>query len=157
MKPHAKAQHVNHIAALLSSGPAPDLKGKLELFGQFVGSWTIQARWFGLNGRVTSKAKGEVHFGWVLDGHGVQDVGIAVRERPARKIAADSASRFYDPKLDAWRCTWLSPIQGGVRTFVARKKAKEIVLEETAREHGSERWIFSDIRPNSFSWRAEER
>ena len=64
--------------------------------------------------------------------------------------------RFYDPKIDAWRSTWLSPIKGLVRTFIAHKVNDEIVLESKTAEGYPEKWIFSQITPDSFRWHSEE-
>jgi hypothetical protein len=63
--------------------------------------------------------------------------------------------RFYDPKIDAWRSTWLSPLKGLVQLFIGHKVNDEIVLEL---QNGDipEKWIFSEITPASFRWRAEE-
>src|SRR5437867_1186935 len=139
------------IQGLISDGPDPKLREKLSLFGQFIGDWEIEAQWFQPRG-TTRKGKGELHFGWILNGQAVQDVWISHKQ--GRKVAAGTTIRFYDPKLDAWHCTWISPSQGIVRTFLTRKVADEIVLEGTTKEGYPERWIFSEIRPNSFRWRA---
>ncbi|MGA2680201.1 MAG: hypothetical protein ABSF44_00190 [Candidatus Bathyarchaeia archaeon] len=64
--------------------------------------------------------------------------------------------RFYDPKIDAWRSTWLSPLKGLVQTFIAKKVNDEIVLELQTTESYPEKWIFSQITPQSFRWRSEE-
>src|SRR5207244_9676252 len=67
---------------------------------------------------------------------------IWISHKQGRKVAAGTTIRFYDPKLDAWHCTWISPSQGIVRTFLTRKVADEIVLEGTTKEGYPERWIF---------------
>ena len=51
---------------------------------------------------------------------------------------------------------WLSPLKGLVQTFIARKVNDEIVLEGKTTEGYPEKWIFSEITPQSFRWRAEE-
>jgi hypothetical protein len=65
--------------------------------------------------------------------------------------------RFYDPKIDAWRSTWLSPLKGLVRTFITRKVNDEIVLEGKTPEGYEEKWVFSQITPQSFLWHSEEK
>jgi len=143
------------LEGLSADGPHPDLAGKLALFGQFVGDWTIEAQWYELNGAVARRAKGELHFGWVLGGRAIQDVWIAYHEDSQTKVAAGTTIRFYDPLLNGWRCVWISPTQNVVRVFLAIKVGGEIVLEP-ADETIHERWIFSEITPNSFRWRALE-
>jgi hypothetical protein len=64
--------------------------------------------------------------------------------------------RFYDPKIDVWRSTWISPIQGAVQTFIGHQVGNEIVLEGKSPEGYPIKWIFSDISLKSFRWRAEE-
>src|SRR5438874_12763366 len=61
------------IKGLGADGPFPELKEKLMLFGQFAGDWELDARYTLPDGRNTT-AKGEIHFGWILSGRGVQDV-----------------------------------------------------------------------------------
>src|SRR5947208_16011412 len=60
------------IKGLGAEGPFPELKEKLMLFGQFVGDWEMDARYPQPDG-TEIKAKGEIHFGWILNGRGVQD------------------------------------------------------------------------------------
>ena len=73
-----------------------------------------------------SRRVGELHVGWVLGGRAVQDVWIVpgrdVRgEIPASLAFHGSAVRFYDPAIDAWRCTWIDPLMGRVRRFIGRR------------------------------------
>ncbi|TIL41051.1 MAG: hypothetical protein E5Y87_03330, partial [Mesorhizobium sp.] len=59
--------------------------------------------------------RGEVHFGWVLEGRAIQDVWIL----PARNTGAQSSLgkwsfygttlRVYDPGIDAWHIFWSDP------------------------------------------------
>ncbi len=144
------------IEALGAEGPCPEWAGKLALFGQFIGDWTIEAQWYGEHGAIARRAKGELHFGWILGGRAIQDVWIVYQENPPAKVAAGTTIRFYDPILNGWRCTWISPTQSTVRTFLALKIGGEIVLEPTDKTAVAERWIFSEITPTSFRWRAVE-
>ena len=62
------------IIGLGAAGPFPELKGKLNLFGQFVGDWDIvEARYPKPDGTETRR-RGEIHFRWILEGRAVQDV-----------------------------------------------------------------------------------
>ena len=142
------------IPGLVSVIPHPEFKEKLMLFGQFVGDWDIkEARYPQLDGTVT-KRHGEIHFGWILDGRGIQDVWMIRKE--GRAIPVGTTIRFYDPKIDAWYSTWISPMHGLVQTFVARKVGDEIVLEGKSNDGYPEHWIFSEITPDAFHWRAVE-
>jgi hypothetical protein len=64
--------------------------------------------------------------------------------------------RFYDPKIDAWRSTWIGPVKGYVLPFIAHEIGDEIVLEGNFESGKSRKWIFSDITNESFKWRAVE-
>jgi len=151
-----KPSNDRRIKGLGSDGPAPDLKEKLMLFGQFVGDWDIvEDRYTQADGTEVN-LKGEVHFGWILAGTAIQDVWMGHKENSQRMILFGTTIRFYDSKIDAWRSTWLSPIKGIVQTFIARKVNDEIVLEGKTIEGYPLKWIFSRITPRSFRWHAEE-
>jgi hypothetical protein len=139
------------IDALRSDGPHPDLAPKLQLFGQFVGSWDVEITNYKPDGS-REVVQGEWHFGWVLEGRAVQDVWTS------KGISGDYGAtlRFYDPKIAAWRSTWIGPVKGLVLPFIARQIHDEIVLENDFESAKSRRWIFSDITSKSFKWRALE-
>ena len=144
------------IKNLVANGPDPSLKKKLMLFGRFVGDWDIiDARYLQADGTWV-KMKGEVHFGWILEGTAIQDVWMGCRDDSKKMIMFGTTIRFYDPKIDAWRSTWLSPLKGLVQTFIGHEVDDEIVLEHKTAEGYPEKWIFSQITPRSFRWHSEE-
>jgi hypothetical protein len=144
------------IEGLSSNGPYPEFKAKLMLFGQFVGDWDIIGVQSPGPGGVAFKKGGEVHFGWILDGRAVQDVWMTYDEHSKKTIPVGTTIRVYDPSIDAWHSIWISVIRRSVQTFVARKVGDEIVLEGTTKEGYPERWVFSEIKPESFRWHSEE-
>jgi N-acetylneuraminic acid mutarotase len=73
-----------------------------------------------------------------------------------RPVPAGTTIRFYDPEIDAWQITWISPDQGVAQTFIARKVNDEIVLEGENKGGYPEKWIFSQITSTSFRWRSVE-
>lgn len=143
------------IPGLAATGPHPDFAEELMLFGQFVGTWDIEVTWID-GGQVTRRENGEWHFSWVLDGRAVQDVWIVPTRRERAAGAAPyewvTSLRFYDPRIQAWRSTWVGPVHGLVIPFVARKEGDTIVLEGRRPEGWPTRWWFSDITPESFRW-----
>ena len=148
------------IEALRSDGPQPQLAPKLQLFGQFVGSWDVEIINYKPDGS-QEVVQGEWHFGWVLEGRAIQDVWIApkrsLRDTPGTVIGDYGATlRFYDPKIDGWRSTWIGPLKGYVLPFIARPVGDEIVLEGSFESGESRKWIFSEITSESFKWRALE-
>jgi hypothetical protein len=117
------------IQGLASQGPDPELKEKLALFGQFVGDWDIvEDRYLEADGMWT-RGKGELHWRWILGGRALQDVWASTNEETGELTPDGTTIRFYDPKIDAWRSTWISPTQGAVKTFIGRPVGKEVVLE----------------------------
>jgi hypothetical protein len=144
-------------AVLHAPGPAAELVGELETFGQFVGSWRID--WYGSATAQEADAVGELHFGWVLGGRAVQDVWVV--HSPGQPGAGvpprafhGSTLRFYDSRLGAWRSTWIEPINGRVRQFIGRPAGKEIELVSLDGDPLL-RWRFTDIQPDSFWWIGE--
>ena len=140
--------------ALHADGPAGPYADKLMLFGRFVGSWELEWR-----GPGSARARGELHFGWVLGGRAVQDVWIVPgRGEPGENQPPSafhgSTIRFFDPTIDAWRSTWVEPINARVRRFVGRSIGPDIVLL-SSEEDPQLRWSFTEITPDSFTWRGE--
>ena len=143
------------IKGLGANGPFPELKEKLMLFGQFVGDWETEARYPKVDGTET-RARGEIHLGWILEGRALQDTFMMIDKRTGTAVPAGTTLRYYDKAIDAWYSVWFSPRQRVVQSFVARKEGDEIVLRGATREGYPERWIFSEISPDSFRWRAVE-
>lgn len=144
--------------ALHGAGPAGPYAEELQLFGQFVGSWDVV--WSGVtpDGK-TRAATGELHFGWVLGGRAVQDVWIVPGRRQSGGAAHGvvfhgSSMRFYDPAINAWRQTWVDPANGRLRVFTGGLVGDEIVLHSDENDPRL-RWVFTRIRPDSFTWRGE--
>ena len=146
------------ISALHVTGPAGPHAGKLMLFGRFVGSWHLEWTGTGTDGQPATMT-GELHFGWVLGGRAVQDVWIVPgRGQPGAGQPPlafhGSTIRFYDPAIDAWRSTWIEPVNGRVRRFTGRAYDGGIVLLSDE-DDPQLRWRFTDITVDSFTWRAE--
>jgi hypothetical protein len=151
-----RSSRLGSIKGLHSRGPCPEFEDKLMLFGQFVGDWDIDSVQSPSPSGVAFKAKGEVHFGWILDGRAVQDVWMTYDDKSKRVIPVGTTIRVYDPSTDTWQSTWISVLRRSVQTFVAKQVGKEIVLEGTTKDGYPERWVFSEIKPRSFKWHSEE-
>ena len=143
------------IRGLGAHGPDPALREKLMLFGRLVGDWTGEAVFIEPDGREVRGGRGEVHFNWILDGRAIQDVWMVEDPKLGRMVPAGSTVRFYDPREGLWRSVWVSPIQGAAIVFTGREVRDEVVLETDRGGGRRDRWIFFDIQPDSFGWRAE--
>ena len=144
------------LDGLDATGPQPGMEEELRLFGQFVGDWDIlEDRYLRPDGTWAS-GRGELHWRWILDGRAMQDVWMTIDEKTGKPRPDGTTLRFYDPKIDAWRVTWISPTQGVVKSLIGRQVGKEIVLERTSEEGLLVKWIFSEITSSSFRWHSEE-
>jgi hypothetical protein len=146
----------NASRAWMADGPNAEYRDELQTFGQFVGAWTFEGSEYHENGS-HSTDKGEIHCEWVLEGRAVQDVFMETSRSDNDPLLRGTTIRFFDPKINAWRVTWINPGAGVVRTFIGRKNGKEIVMEGTMGDGTPLRWIFSDIKVDSFHWRGEKR
>ncbi|PTE11923.1 hypothetical protein [Mesorhizobium helmanticense] len=146
--------------ALHSDGPNPDLAEKLDLYGRFVGAWTFDATRHLEDGTVLT-GRGEVHFGWVLEGKAIQDVWIL----PARNTGAQTSLgtwtfygttlRVYDPGADAWHIFWSDPRNQYFSRQLGRAEGDTIVQQGVDARGSSVRWSFFRITENSFRWLGE--
>lgn len=146
--------------ALHSDGPAAGLAEKLNLYGRFVGGWTFDATRHLDDGQVLT-GRGEVHFGWVLEGRAIQDVWIL----PARNSGAQSSLgkwtfygttlRVYDPGVDAWHIFWSDPRTQYYSRQLGRAEGDTIVQQGADGTGASVRWSFSRITEDSFRWLGE--
>jgi hypothetical protein len=143
--------------ALHDTEPYAPLADGLRLFGQFVGAWDLE--WRGENGEGREiVVPGEVIFGWILGGRAIQDVWRVPKDpadAPGMGGFYGTTIRFYDPRISAWRSTWINPSAGRVSRFIGRPDADGIVLEMTDTDRTPERWSFRDITPTSFRWVGE--
>lgn len=107
------------------------------------------------------RGRGEVHFGWVLEGRAVQDVWImpARLERPANpghiRNRYGTTLRVWDPSIQAWRATWINPVTGARDELIGRRDGQDLVQLGTHSDGTPIRWIFTDITADSFRWIGE--
>ena len=105
--------------------------------------------------------RGEWHFGWILEGRAIQDVltGPPLEERrhtgePAREYG--TSVRLYDHRTRAWNVSWFAPVFGGVVHLTGRAVGDEIVLEGSEPDGTRDRWVFSEIAADAFTWSGYE-
>jgi hypothetical protein len=135
------------MRALHSAGPAADRAKGLELYGRFIGDWTMTTVTYRDDGSIHN-GTGEIHFGWVLEGRAIQDVWIL------HGIFYGTTLRVYDPGLDAWHILWSDPVRQYYTRQVGRRQGDDIVQVGTLGDV-TLRWSFSEIKPDSFRWRGE--
>lgn len=146
------------LPRLAADGPAPEYRGPLMLFGQFVGDWKIEeCRILEADGEWRDLI-GELHWRWILRGRAVQDVWTLFDRATGKLFYEGTTVRLYVPVTGTWASTWISTGRPRARLFVGRPIGGEIVLDELVEARApQERWIFFDVTKDSFRWRAEDR
>ena len=94
----------NLIDALHTDYPATDRADKMSLYGWLIGSWKMDAL-IPLDDATKHTGKGEIYFGWVLEGRAIQDVWILP------DFFYGTTLRIYDPVIDAWHILWSDPLK----------------------------------------------
>lgn len=136
----------------------------MNLYDRFIGRWEAEAQAFLPDGS-SRRHYWQIRFERVLEGRAIQDVWITPpRDGPnvgksERWGTFDNqygmTLRVYDAKLAAWRVTWIDPCAGYRAELVGRPRGDEIFQEGEGSDGAALRWIFSDLRADSFRWRAE--
>ncbi len=156
-KDHQEEEFIRALNAGSRADKEPD---DFKLFGQFLGEWEFD--WVGYNEDGTKQIVkgGEWIFSPILEGRVIQDVWIL----PGRKFRNSNSSpegeygttlRLYDNELKKWRVVWIGPIRNRIRNFIAEETGSRIVLTENPPQKTLRKWIFSDIKVNSFMWHEE--
>jgi hypothetical protein len=136
----------------------------MHLYDRFIGRWEAEAQAFLPDGS-SRRHYWQIRFERVLEGRAIQDVWITPpRDGPnvgksLRWGPFDNqygmTLRVYDAKLDAWRVIWIDPCADYRAELVGRARGDEIFQEGKGSDGAALRWIFSDLRADSFRWRAE--
>lgn len=137
------------VEALHSDHPAVDQADKMALYGWLIGRWEMDSVIHSDDGTKQSGPRGEIHFGWVLEGRAIQDVWAL----PG--FFYGTTLRVYDPALDAWHILWSDPLKQYYTRQIGRARGNDIVQEGTDEAGTPVRWSFTEITPNSFHWLGE--
>lgn len=138
--------------ALVSLQRNPLISIEKDYFGDLIGEWDIE--WKEKFGTKEEKLiKGEWIFSRVLNGMGIQDLFILPsREERKRGIEPDgeygTTIRTYNAKTGNWEIYYCC--YGESTRLEAIKEQDKIVLTEI--EYGKMRWIFREIKEESFHW-----
>jgi hypothetical protein len=143
------------ITTLAASHPHPSLGDEAQAFDRLVGTWDCDYSFHADDGTV-SHATGELRFGWIIDGHALQDIWITYPKEPTEERLIGTSVRFYDLKTKLWRVVFVLPALGLLTTVEGRAEGDRIVLTGEASDGSRRRWSFNDIRAESFVWRGEK-
>ena len=143
------------IGVLPALGPHPSLGHHADLFGRFVGAWDADYSFIADDGSVRH-SRGEVLFGWILDGYALQDIFLGYpKPGPNEERRMVTGVRFVDPKTDKWTVMFAAPSFAVAIRMEGGAEGDRIVLRGVNDQGDSLRWSFNDIKPNSFIWRGE--
>jgi hypothetical protein len=150
--------HNEMLRLLPAEGPVSEFADRMMLFGQFIGSWDLEIAAYEPDG-TRLEYTGEWHFGWVLDGRGIQDVLIvsplSMHDKDVPQVGKGSTLRVYDPHLDAWWISWMGPRDREFSMLLAYDEGDRIILEgQWALAHPQKKWqwVFFDITSEAFRW-----
>ena len=133
---------------LFAAGPAADRADKMKLYGWLVGAWEMDAV-VHLDDGQKHTGRGQIRFGWALEGRAIQDVWIL----PG--VFYGTTLRVYDPGLDAWHILWNDPLRQYYTRQIGRQQGADIVQIGKNDSGETLRWTFADITPDSFTWLGE--
>ena len=149
------------LEVLSPSSRSPEIPESLDVYGWLIGSWELDVYHYKAVDVAARRIKGEVHFGWVLEGRAVQDVWIMPR-RSERTTGLDKTNNMYgttlrvwDAAIQAWHITWINPVTGHREEQIGRRSGKDIVQVGARADGTPTRWVFTEITPDSFHWTGE--
>lgn len=132
-----------------------------DVYGWLVGSWDLKVLRYRALDMSGLQLGGEAHFGWVLEGRAIQDVWI-MPSRSVRANAIDQINNMYgttlrvwDAAIQAWRITWINPVNGHREEQIGRRIGNDIVQVGARADGTPTRWRFTEITQDSFHWIGE--
>ena len=153
--------HESFLEALSPSGRSHEIPEAADAYGWLIGSWELDVCHYKAVDVAARRIKGEVHFGWVLEGRAVQDVWIMPR-RWERTTDLDKSNNMYgttlrvwDPAIQAWHITWINPVTGHREEQIGRRCGKDIVQVGARPDGTPTRWMFTEVTQDSFHWTGE--
>lgn len=142
------------VEALSALGPHPSLGHHADLFGRFVGTWDADYSFIAEDGSVRHK-RGEVLFGWIMDGYAIQDIFLSYPDDSSGERKMVGGIRYVDPRTDRWTVMFVAPSFNVAIRMEGGAEGGRIVLRGRDPDGVELRWSFNDIKADSFVWRGE--
>ena len=161
MKTIEVEEEVNFQAVLASAGRSPEIPESADAYGWLIGSWELEVLHYAGVDVSARQIKGEVHFGWVLEGRAVQDVWIMPRVTdragpPERGMNMFGTTlRSWEPSTRAWRIAWTNPVSGHCELQSGNWNGADILQTGERADGTKTRWTLTEITADSFRWRGE--
>jgi len=151
----AKSAREAMINALRSADANPSIGDEAKTFDRLVGTWDADFSFHRADGSVSHK-KGELLFGWVMDGHALQDLWIGYPTEGQKERTIGTTIRFFDTALKQWRVVFVNPQFNYVVTAQGGREGDRIVLHGRDTDGLPIRWTFSEMTQDSFHWQGEK-
>lgn len=143
------------IDALSAIAPHPSLGEEAHVFDRFIGTWDCDYTRH-LDDGSTRHAKGELEFGWILDGRAIQDIWISYPTEAGKPRDIGTTVRFLDTRSKLWRVIFVNPTYGALMDMKGGQEGDRIVLRGVDDDGTMLRWSFNDITAEKFTWRGEK-
>ncbi|HWC18396.1 MAG TPA: hypothetical protein VG498_15345 [Terriglobales bacterium] len=151
----AKSAREAMINVLRSADANPSIGEEAKTFDSLVGTWDAEFTFYRADGSVFHK-KGELLFGWVMDGHAIQDLWIGYPSENQKERTIGTTIRFFDTALKQWRVVFVNPQFNYVVTAQGGREGDSIILPGRDTDGLPIRWTFSEMKPDSFHWQGEK-
>jgi hypothetical protein len=151
----AKSTREAMINVLRSADANPSVGDEAKTFDRLVGTWDADFSFHRADGSVSHK-KGELLFGWVMDGHAIQDLWIGYPTEGQKERTIGTTIRFFDTALKQWRVVFVNPQFNYVVTAQGGREGDRIVLRGRDTDGLPIRWTFSEMTQDSFHWQGEK-
>ena len=142
------------ISVLGTAKPNATLGDEARTFDRLVGVWDADFG-FARDGSQMSHKKGELFFGWVLDGRAIQDLWIGYPSAPGKERTIGTTIRFFDATTKQWRIVFVGPQYNSLVTAQGGREGDRIVFRGVDGDGMPFRWTFRDITDDSFHWQGE--
>jgi len=143
------------LELLAADGPASEDQDRLMEFGRFVGSWKVEASYYGSDG-TEDHATGDWHWSWILGGRAILDVLTFPAQSstpPTGGYSHHTLMRVFDRSQDLWKVVWVFPQTGTLYKLTGSfSDDGGVVLHGDAHDGDPTRWVFSDVSQNTFLW-----
>jgi hypothetical protein len=143
------------VSVLSAPSPHPSLGDEARVWDRFVGTWDCDYTFFLEDGGVRH-SRGELEFGWVMDGRAIHYIWITYPREAGKERGIGTSVRFFDNKSKMWQVVFISPAYSAVVTVRGGPEGDRIVLRGVDDEGSMLRWSFNDIKADSFTWRGEK-
>lgn len=147
-------------STLISAHRSNELNDASDIYAPLLGNWKLTMIDYDDDGTKRSST-GIWYFARVLEGRAIQDV-IVCPVPGQRSPGMDKAQNRYgtsfrtlDPQTHQWYVDFFNPVTGTHNELTAYSKPGQIIQETKEINGLIMRWIFEDIKGNSFHWYGE--